>query len=124
MPLSSPNSFTPGREDDQLGAVGQRHAGAIDGLVADPGGVELAGIEIDDGLLIGLSSDLEVDLETQFGGREEALDVVADKEAAHGQAAVCAAPHNGVHVDDGQMAQEMVGGVVEHVAHGIDRRGP
>ena len=113
-----------GREDDELGAVGQRHAGAVDGLVADPGGVKLAGIEIDDGLADLLVDDFEVDLEAEFGGPQEALDIVADVEAAHGKAAVWLASDDGEHIDDGQMAQEVIGGVVEHVAHGIDRRGP
>ena len=104
MVVSSPNSLHAGREDDELGAIGQRHAGAIDGLVAEPGAVKLAGIEIDDGLADRLVEHLEVDLEAEFGGQVEALRVVADKEAAHGEG--CPRPgasHHGEHVDDGQM---------------------
>src|ERR1035438_5978829 len=62
----------------------------------------------------------EVDLEAQFSSSEETLNIVADEEAAHGEASVCLAPDDGLHVDDGQVAQKMVGRVVEHVAHGID----
>ena len=44
----------PGGQHDQLAAVGDRHPRAIDGLVAQPGAVELLGIEIDDHLPRGL----------------------------------------------------------------------
>src|SRR5580658_1944008 len=37
-------------KNDQVSAVGQRHAGAIDGFVAQPRGVKLMRVEIDDGL--------------------------------------------------------------------------
>ena len=40
------------------------------------------------------------------------------------KAAIRLAPDDGLHVDDGQVAQEVIGGVIEHVAHGIDERGP
>ncbi len=60
--------FHAGREDDELGAVGERHAGAIDGLVAEPGGVKLVRVKIDDGLLDRLGDDFEVDLEAELGG--------------------------------------------------------
>ena len=76
------------REDDQLRAVGQRHARAIDGLVAQPGAVKLMRIEIDDGLLDRLVEHLEVHLEAQLGGPVKALDVIADEEAAHAKPSV------------------------------------
>ena len=55
--------FYAGREDDQVRSVGERHAGAIDGLVAEPGAVKLLGIEIHDGLLDRLVEHLEIHLE-------------------------------------------------------------
>src|SRR5258708_33531936 len=39
-----------GREDDQLRTLGQRHAGTIDRLVAQPRAVKLMRIEINDSL--------------------------------------------------------------------------
>src|SRR5271157_642289 len=71
-------------KNDQFRSVGQSHAGAIDGLVAEPGGVELTRIEIDDGFLDRLVEHLEVHLKTQFRSKVEALDVIADKQTAHG----------------------------------------
>src|SRR5258708_6165161 len=53
-------------EDDELCAIGERHAGAIDGLVSDPCGMEFAGIEEDDGFLDLLVKGFEVDLETEL----------------------------------------------------------
>ena len=34
-----------GGEDDELRVVGERHAGAVDALVAEPGALELVGVE-------------------------------------------------------------------------------
>ena len=92
MVWSSPNSLDAGGKNDQFGAVGKRHAGAVDGLVAEPGAVELVRVEIDDGLADGLVEHFEVDLEAEVGGAVEALLVVADEEAAHGEAAVVLRP--------------------------------
>ena len=100
-------------------SVGERHAGAIDGLVAEPGAVELLGVEINDGLLDGLVEHFEIDLEAERGGEFEALDIVADEEAAHGESAIGTAADDGEHVDDRQVAEEVVGGVVEDVADWI-----
>ena len=76
-----------GGENDEVGAVGQRHAGAIDGLVAEPGGVKLAGVEIDNGLFEGCVEDFKVDLEAKVGGEVKTLGIIADEETAHGEAA-------------------------------------
>jgi len=62
MVLSSPNSFTPGARIDQVGAIGQRHSSPIDGFVAEPSGVKLMRIEIDDRLSDRLIEDFEIDL--------------------------------------------------------------
>jgi hypothetical protein len=51
----------------------------------------------------------------------EALDIIADEQAAHGKPAIGPASNHGKHIDDGQMPQEMFRCVVEHVAHGIFR---
>ena len=69
---SSPNSFTPGARDDEFGSIGQRHARAIDGLVAEPSAVELVGFEIDDGLVDGRVEHLEIHLQAEVGGEMEA----------------------------------------------------
>src|ERR1039458_2739778 len=82
--------------------------------------MNLLRIEIDDGLLDGFIGDLEVDFEAQFGGQVKALDVIADVEAAHGQPFAGSASHNGEYIDDGQIPEKVIGGVVEHVAHGIN----
>src|ERR1700748_1952638 len=108
-----------GCEDDEIRIVGEGHARAVYGLVADPSGMELLRVEIDDGFADWLFDDFEVDLEAEFGGAEEALDVVANVEAAYCEATGLVASHDGLYVNDGQVAEEVVGGVVEHGAHGI-----
>src|ERR1035437_8067059 len=106
-------------ENNQLGAVGQRHAGAIDRFVAKPCGVEFFGIKIDDGLLDRLVEHFEIYFKAQLRGLREALDIIAYVQAAHRQPAVGSAAHHRLHINDGQMFQEMIGGVIEHVAHRI-----
>src|SRR6266403_5323297 len=51
----------------------------------------------------------------------EALGVIADEKAAHRKSVVCRASDNGEYVDDGQMSQKTIGGVIENIAHGILR---
>src|ERR1700675_2934813 len=110
-----------GSEDDQLRTVGQRHAGAVDRLVAKPCAVKLMRIKINDSLLDGRFEYLEIDFQAELGGTMEALGVVADEKAAHGQSVVCRASDDGEYVDDGQMPQKTIGGVIENIAHGILR---
>jgi len=54
-------------------------------------------------------------------GSQEALLIVANVEATQREVAICLAAHNGLHVDDGQVLEEVIGSVVEHRAHGILR---
>src|SRR5581483_252211 len=106
-------------ENDQLRAISQSHARAIDSFVADPGAVELAGIEVNHRLLHLLFDDLEVDLEAQFSCLEEALDIISNVEAAHGESAAGLAADDRLHINDRQMAKELVRSMVEHGAHRI-----
>src|SRR4029077_7625549 len=112
------SSYT-GREDDQLRTVGQRHAGAVDRLVAEPCAVKFMRIKINDSLLNGRIEYLEIDFQAELGGTMKAFSVIADEKAAHGKSVVCRAADDGEDVDDGQMPQKMIGGVIENVAHGI-----
>jgi len=50
---------------------------------------------------------------------EEAVDIISNKQAATAKPTVCLAAHNGLDVHDGQVAEKMIGGVIEDVAHGI-----
>jgi len=54
--------------------------------------VKLSGVEIHNSLLNGLVEYLEIDLQAKCGGQVEALRVVADEQAAHGQSAICPVP--------------------------------
>ena len=49
----------------------------------------------------------------------EALGVIADEESTHGQTAFSAASNNSEDVDDGQVTEKAIGGVIEHGAHRI-----
>src|SRR5580698_6550692 len=50
-------SLEAGSDNEQLAAVGDGHAGSIDGLVRDPGGVELIGLHYGDNFFNGLVED-------------------------------------------------------------------
>src|SRR4029077_17261315 len=106
-------------EDDQLRTVGQRHAGAVDRLVAEPCAVKFMRIKINDSLLDGRIEYLEIDSQAELGGTMKALRVVANEKAAHRKSVACRAADDGEYVDDGQMPQKIIGRVIEHVAHGI-----
>src|SRR5579863_8832061 len=106
-------------EDDQFRAVGQCHACAVDGLVAQPCAVKLVRIEINDSFLYWLVHRLEVHFQAECGGAAKALNIVADEEAAHCQTPIRHESDNGEYVDDGQMSQEAIGCVIENVAHGV-----
>src|ERR1700722_4038223 len=107
------------RQNDQICPVGQCHARTVKCLVAQPCAVKLMRIKIRDSLLYWRLQRLEVDFQSQRGGAVKALYVVADEEAAHCQPFVCRASDNGEYVDDGQMSQETIGGVIQNVAHGV-----
>src|ERR1700730_4471388 len=107
------------REDDQLGTVGQRHAGSVDCLVSEPGAVKLIGIKINDSLSERRLHRLEVHFQAQRGGAVKALSVVADEKAAHRQPFIRRASDNGEDVHDGQMSQETIRRVIKNVAHGV-----
>src|SRR5712691_10710257 len=92
-----------GCEDDQLRTIGQRHAGAVDRLVAKPCAVKFMRIKINDSLLDGRVEYLEIDFQAQLGGTMEALGVVADEKAAHGKRTISRASDDGEYVHDGQM---------------------
>src|SRR5215471_13299865 len=51
----------------------------------------------------------------------ETLDVVPNVQAAHGRAAVLAAADHGEHINNRDLAQEVIGGVIENAAHGCIR---
>ena len=119
MVLSSPNSCHAGCEDDQLGVVGERHAGAVDALVAQPGGMELVRVEEDDGLRDLAIHHKEVALEAKRGGELEALGVVADVEAAHDELAGGVLVDYSLDVDDlRHHGPKVLAGVVEDAAYG------
>src|SRR6202140_216784 len=114
------SSYT-GSEDDQLRTVGQRHASAVDRLVAEPCAVKFMRIKINDSLPDGRIEYLEIDFQAQLGGTMKAFGVVADEKAAHRKSVVRRASDDGEYIDDGQMPQKTIGGVIENVAHGILR---
>ena len=66
-----------------------------------------------------LVEHFKIHLQAQLRGFQEALEIVADVEPAHRQAAVLRAAHHRLHIDDRQAPQEFVAGAVEHVAHRI-----
>ena len=108
-------------EDDELRVITEGHARAVNGLVSEPCGVKFVGVEIDNCLAQGLVQHFEVDLDGEGRRLQEAFFVVADVEAAEGEATVGFPADYGLHVDDGPMLEEAVGRVIEHGADGILR---
>src|SRR5580704_4916886 len=51
----------------------------------------------------------------------EAFDIVADEEATYSKTTLYIASDDGVHVDDGDVFEEFIGGVVKDFAHRIFR---
>src|ERR1700685_765731 len=100
------------REDDQFGAVGQRHARSINRLVAEPRAVTLIWIEIDDSRADGRVERLAVHFQAPRGGALKALGVVANEKAAHCKLAVGSAADYGKHVDNGQLSADKLGSVI------------
>src|SRR5207253_6062720 len=78
-------------------------------------------VKINDRLLDGRIEYLEIDFQAQFSSAMEALGIVADEKAAHGKRTISRASDDGEYVDDGQVSQKAIGGVIENVAHGILR---
>src|ERR1700726_4981862 len=76
------------REDDQLRIVRQRHARAVDCLIAQPGAVKFMRIKIHHSLPNGCVERLEVHFQAERGGTVKALRIVADEESAYGQLVV------------------------------------
>ena len=70
-----------GREDDELAAVGHGHARAVDGLVAEPCGRELGGVEVDDALPDAVLHVVDVLLLRELYRLSEAVSPLADEDA-------------------------------------------
>src|ERR1700733_1712483 len=69
----------PGSEHNQLRSIGQRHAGAVDRLIPQPGAVEFFRIEVDHGLAYGPIEQLHVDLNAELRGQAETFQVIPHK---------------------------------------------
>src|SRR6516225_1010028 len=76
-------------------------------------------IEINDSLLNRRVQRLEVRSQAERSGAVKTLDVVPYEEAAHRQTLVRRAPDDSEHVNNGQVSQETIGGVIENVADGV-----
>src|SRR5580698_1740081 len=108
-----------GSEHDQLAVICERHAGAVNRLVAQPGALELALFEIDDSFPNAAVEHFKVDFKTEIGGAMETLNIVADEEAAYSETALCIAPDDRVHIHDGNVIQETIGGIVQDLPHRV-----
>jgi len=108
--------FDSGGEDDEFSIISKGHASAVDGLVAEPGAFEFVRVKLDDGLLDFAVHHDEVDPEAEGGGEIEALNIIADEEAAQGEAAICVFADDGQDVDNRQVLGKIIGCVVENSA--------
>ena len=73
---------------------------------------------------MGLIEELDVDLDAELGGQAETLHVVADEEAAHHQLAGLVGADHRQYVDDGKMAQKLIGGAIQDPCAPGYRPGP
>src|SRR5271163_3223700 len=108
-----------GSKHDEVGAVRQRHAGAVNGLVSQPGAVKLLRIEVDNGFVDGLIEQLNVDLHAQFRSQAKALHVIAHEQASDYELAGLVGPDDCQDIHDGDIAEKLVRGPIEDAAHWI-----
>lgn len=103
-------------EDDEFAFVGDGHAGAVDGLVAEPGAVEFLGVEVDDHLGRFFVELVEVDGDGKLAGFLEGLVIVPDVESAGDEGTVFGRSDDGEDVEEGKVLAEFVLSVVEDAA--------
>ena len=106
-----------GCQNDQLAAVGNRHAGTIDGLIAEPCGLELAGIEIDHAFLNAVLDEVNVLLLRQLDRFRQAASSLADKQAVHDAFALWGRA-DGQDEQNRALVQKVLHAVVEDLPHG------
>ena len=105
------------REDYQLSAVRHRHARAIHRLVAEPGGRELGGVEIDDALLDSVLHVVDVLLLRELHGLGEAVAPLSDEDAVRADLPAGRSIDR-QHPEYRTVRKVVVEGVVEELAHG------
>ena len=105
-----------GGQHHQLAAVHDGHARAVDSLVAQPGTLKLRTVQQHHGLADGPVHQYQVLLLGQRHGFLKAGALAAYKQAVHVDVALRGGG-NGQDVGDGHMHQEVVLGIVKHLAH-------
>ena len=75
-----PEALHAGGQDDEFSAVRHGHAGAVDGLVAQPCAFELRGIEIDHAFFQAVGDKINVLLPGQLHRFRQAFPALAEKE--------------------------------------------
>ena len=68
---------------------------------------------------MGLIEELDVDLDAELGGQAEALHVIAYEEAAHHQLAGLIGADHRQYINDGDIAEKLIGGAIQDSAHRI-----
>src|SRR3984885_10761309 len=106
-----------GSEHDQFRIVSEGHASSVYALVPQPGAFELMRIKEDHRFLDFAVHHLEVNLQAQGCGKFEALDVVANVEAANDELACRILAHYRQDVNDRQLFCEVLAGVVQDAAY-------
>ena len=109
-----------GSQDDQVAAVRHDHAGAVDALVAHPGGLELLGVQIGDHLLGPALHMDDVQLLSQLAGLLEGHPAIADVQAVEGGLVVHAGGDS-LEEHHGQLAVDevLLSVVVQHAGGAI-----
>ena len=106
-----------GRQHDQLPAVGDGHARAVDRLVSQPRALELPRVQEDHDLLEWLVEELDIHLPGKCGRLREDLPVIADEKPLQRETSVRLAPDDREHVHDGQAGGECRSRVVQDGTH-------
>ena len=105
-----------GGQNDQLAAVRNRHAGTIDGLIAEPCGLELAGIEIDHAFLNAVLDEVNILLLRQLDRFRQTASSLADEQTVHHALALWSRA-DGQNKENGPTVQEMLHAIVEDFPH-------
>lgn len=122
----------PRCEHNELAVVRDRHARAVDALVPEPRRLELVRVEVHNDFVERRVQELEVHLERELCGAEEARVVVANEDAArHELASRDTAADHSLDVHDREVLNKVRRGVVEdppqrvvgaahHALHAVD----
>src|SRR5712692_158344 len=116
-----PEALYSRSEDNELGAVGQRHASSIDRFVAQPRTLQFFRVQVDHRLSNGGLEHEKIDFETELRSFLKTLIIVAYEKSPDCEAPFFAYPHDRQDIHNGQVLNEMTRSIVQDSPNRIVR---